>query len=169
MDPIGMELGATMVKVLFVCMGNICRSPTAHGVFETLIQREGLAQHIEIDSAGTHAYHIGEPPDARAQQAAKRRGFDLSAQRARKVQPEDFLEFDYVLAMDRSNYEDLRAICHPDYEHRLRLFLEFAPQAGVQDVPDPYYGGAQGFERVLDLIEAASEGLLVEMRARHGL
>lgn len=158
-----------MVKVLFVCMGNICRSPTAQGVFETLVQREGLAQRIEIDSAGTHAYHIGEPPDKRAQEAAKRRGVDLSVQRARKVQPADFLEFDYVLAMDRSNYEDLRAICHPDYEERLRLFLEFAPQAGEQDVPDPYYGGSQGFERVLDLIEAASEGLLAEMRARHGL
>ncbi|MBI5040066.1 MAG: low molecular weight phosphotyrosine protein phosphatase [Gammaproteobacteria bacterium] len=158
-----------MVKVLFVCMGNICRSPTAQGVFETLVQREGLAQRIEIDSAGTHAYHIGEPPDKRAQEAAKRRGVDLSVQRARKVQPADFLEFDYVLAMDRSNYEDLRAICHPDYEERLRLFLEFAPQAGEQDVPDPYYGGAQGFERVLDLIEAAAEGLLAEMRARHGL
>lgn len=158
-----------MVKVLFVCMGNICRSPTAQGVFEALVEREGLAQRITIDSAGTHAYHIGEPPDKRAQETAKRRGVDLSAQRARKVRPEDFLEFDYVLAMDRGNYEDLRAICHPDYEARLRLFLEFAPQAGEQDVPDPYYGGAQGFERVLDLIEAASAGLLAEMRARHRL
>ncbi|MBI5462501.1 MAG: low molecular weight phosphotyrosine protein phosphatase [Gammaproteobacteria bacterium] len=158
-----------MVKVLFVCMGNICRSPTAQGVFETLVQREGLAPRIEIDSAGTHAYHIGEPPDKRAQEAAKRRGVDLSTQRARKVRAEDFLEYDYVLAMDRSNYEDLRTICHPDYEERLRLFLEFAPQSGEQDVPDPYYGGAQGFERVLDLIEAASAGLLAEMRARHGL
>lgn len=158
-----------MVKVLFVCMGNICRSPTAQGVFETLVSREGLAQHIAIDSAGTHAYHVGEPPDARAQQAALRRGVDLSSQRARKVQPEDFFEYDYVLAMDRSNYEALRDICHPDYEERLRLFLEFAPHLGEQDVPDPYYGGAQGFERVLDLIEAASAGLLAELRARHRL
>lgn len=158
-----------MVKVLFVCMGNICRSPTAQGVFETLLSREGLQGHIQVDSAGTHAYHIGEPPDPRSQQAASRRGIDLSVQRARKVRPEDFLEFDYVLAMDRSNYEDLREICHPDYEERLRLFLEFAPQAGTPDVPDPYYGGAQGFERVLDLIEAAAAGLLAELRNRHRL
>lgn len=156
-----------MVKVLFVCMGNICRSPTAQGVFEALVEREGLAQHIGIDSAGTHAYHVGEPPDQRSQQAAKRRGIDLSTQRARKVRPEDFFEFDYVLAMDRSNYEILRDTCHPDYQDRLRLFLEFAPQHGEQDVPDPYYGGAQGFERVLDLIEAAAAGLLAELRTRH--
>jgi protein-tyrosine phosphatase len=158
-----------MVRVLFVCMGNICRSPTAQGVFETLVQRENLAQRIKIDSAGTHAYHVGEPPDPRATEAAKRRGVDLTTQRARKVKPEDFLEFDYVLAMDSSNYEALREICHPDYEDRLRLFLDFAPQLGVEDVPDPYYGGPQGFERVLDLIEVASEGLLAEMRARHSI
>jgi protein-tyrosine phosphatase len=158
-----------MVKVLFVCMGNICRSPTAQGVFETLVQRENLARHIKIDSAGTHAYHVGEPPDTRATEAAKRRGVDLTTQRARKVKPEDFLEFDYVLAMDSSNFENLREICHPDYEDRLRLFLDFAPHLGVEDVPDPYYGGLQGFERVLDLIEAAAEGLLAEMRARHSI
>ncbi len=158
-----------MVKVLFVCMGNICRSPTAQGVFETLVHRENLAQHIKVDSAGTHAYHVGEPPDPRATQAAKHRGVDLSTQRARKVIPEDFLEFDYVLAMDSSNYEALREICHPDCADRLRLFLDFAPHLGVEDVPDPYYGGPQGFERVLDLIEAAAEALLTEMRARHGI
>lgn len=158
-----------MVKVLFVCMGNICRSPTAQGVFEALLSREGLLGHIQVDSAGTHAYHVGEPPDPRAQQAASRRGVDLSVQRARKVRPEDFLEFDYVLAMDRRNYEDLKEICHPDYEERLRLFLEFAPQVEVPDVPDPYYGGVQGFERVLDLIEQAADGLLAELRSRHRL
>jgi protein-tyrosine phosphatase len=158
-----------MVKVLFVCMGNICRSPTAQGVFEALVSREGLLGHIQVDSAGTHAYHVGEPPDPRAQQAASRRGLDLSVQRARKVRPEDFLEFDYVLAMDRRNYEDLKEICHPDYEDRLRLFLEFAPQVEVPDVPDPYYGGVQGFERVLDLIEQAADGLLAELRSRHRL
>lgn len=148
-------------------MGNICRSPTAQGVFEALIRREGLEQRVLIDSAGTHAYHVGEPPDPRAQQAALRRGVDLSAQRARKVRAEDFLDFDYVLAMDRDNYEVLRELCHPDYKTRLRLFLEFAPQLGEHDVPDPYYGGSQGFERVLDLIEAASAGLLAEMRTRY--
>lgn len=158
-----------MVKVLFVCMGNICRSPTAQGVFEALLSREGLLGHIQVDSAGTHAYHVGEPPDPRAQQAASRRGVDLSVQRARKVRPEDFLEFDYVLAMDRRNYEDLKEICHPDYEERLRLFLEFAPLVELPDVPDPYYGGVQGFERVLDLIEQAADGLLAELRSRHRL
>jgi protein-tyrosine phosphatase len=158
-----------MVKVLFVCMGNICRSPTAQGVFETLVQRENLAQHIKIDSAGTHAYHVGDPPDPRAIEAAKRRGVDLTTQRARKVKPEDLLEFDYVLAMDSSNYEALHEICHPDYADRLRLFLDFAPHLGMEDVPDPYYGGSQGFERVLDLIEAAAEGLLAEMRAQHNI
>lgn len=156
-----------MVKVLFVCMGNICRSPTAQGVFEQLVTREGLQDRIHIDSAGTHAYHIGEPPDARAQAAAKRRGIDLSPQRARRVDTADFLEFDYVLAMDRSNYEDLHAICHPEYTERLKLFLAYAPEAGEQDVPDPYYGGAQGFERVLDLIEMAAQGLLADVKARH--
>lgn len=158
-----------MVRVLFVCMGNICRSPTAEGVFKTLVERERLASKIQIDSAGTHAYHVGKPPDERAQQAASRRGIDLSHQRARKVRHEDFLEFDYVLAMDQSNYEDLRELCHPDYESRLRLFMDFAENAQEQDVPDPYYGGAQGFERVLDLIELASVGLLADIRQQHGL
>lgn len=158
-----------MVKVLFVCLGNICRSPTAQGVFEALVRREGLAGRIHIDSAGTQAYHVGEPPDTRAQQAALRRGIDLSTQRARRVRPEDFLEFDYILAMDRSNYEDLREVCHPDYETRVRLFLEFAAESEEHDVPDPYYGGARGFERVLDLIEQAAAGLLADIRARHNL
>lgn len=158
-----------MVRVLFVCMGNICRSPTAEGVFKALVEREQLAKQIEIDSAGTHAYHVGKPPDPRAQEAAHRRGIDLSDQRARKVRHEDFLEFDYVLAMDRSNYEDLRELCHPDYESRLRLFLEFGQDPQVQDVPDPYYGGPQGFERVLDLIEQASVRLLADIRNQHGI
>ena len=158
-----------MVKVLFVCLGNICRSPTAQGVFESLVRREGLADYIHIDSAGTQAYHVGEPPDARAQQAALRRGVDLSTQRARRVRPEDFLEYDYILAMDRSNYEELREVCHPDYEERVRLFLEFGADPEERDVPDPYYGGARGFERVLDLIEDAAIGLLADIRARHNV
>ncbi|MFA7387561.1 MAG: low molecular weight protein-tyrosine-phosphatase [Thiohalobacteraceae bacterium] len=158
-----------MVKVLFICLGNICRSPTAQGVFEAVLQREGLAGRVQVDSAGTQAWHVGKPPDARAQQAALRRGVDLSGQRARRVRPEDFLEYDYILAMDRSNYEDLRAECHPDYEERIQLFLEFSSASGPEDVPDPYYGGAQGFEQVLDLIEAAAEGLLADIRARHKL
>ncbi len=156
-----------MIKVLFVCMGNICRSPTAQGVFEALLLREGLAEHVHVDSAGTHAYHIGESPDKRATQAAKRRGIDLSSQRARRADMGDFFEFDYVVAMDRSNYEDLQTICPPGEEQRLKLFLEFAPDLEIQDVPDPYYGGHSGFEQVLDLVEAASMGLLQTLRKQH--
>jgi protein-tyrosine phosphatase len=157
------------IKVLFVCMGNICRSPTAQGVFETLVAEAALADHILVDSAGTHAYHIGEPPDTRASEAALRRGVDLSPQKARRVMPADFVEFDYVLAMDRSNLEDLAAQCEPAQSHKLRLFLDFAPDLGRQEVPDPYYGGITGFERVLDLIEEAAKGLLADIRQQHGL
>ena len=155
------------VRVLFVCMGNICRSPTAQGVFEKVVDEAGLAHLIEIHSAGTHAYHVGEPPDARAQEAAGLRGYDLSPQRARRVQESDFIEFDYVLAMDRSNFADLQELALPDYKQRLKLFLEFARELQDTDVPDPYYGGKQGFERVLDLIEAASHGLLEHIRIEH--
>ena len=157
------------VRVLFVCMGNICRSPTAQGVFEKVVEEAGLGHRIEIHSAGTHAYHVGEPPDARAQQAAGRRGYDLSAQRARRVQAEDFIEYHYVLAMDQSNFADLQALALPDHAERLKLFLEFARDLPDTDVPDPYYGGRQGFERVLDLIEAASNGLLEHIRLEHKL
>jgi len=157
------------IKVLFVCMGNICRSPTAQGVFEALVAGSSLAEQILVDSAGTHAYHIGEPPDARASEAALRRGVDLSPQKARRVTPEDFVEFDYVLAMDRSNYEDLSALCEAGYLPKLRLFLEYAPDLKLYEVPDPYYGGATGFERVLDLIEEAAQGLLADIRQQHGI
>ncbi len=156
-----------MVKVLFVCLGNICRSPTAEGVFTKLVEDEGLASRIEIDSAGTHAYHVGNPPDARAQVAARNRGVELSNLRARKAIAEDFQVFDYVLAMDLDNYENLREICPPEHEHKLSLFLDFAPDTGVREVPDPYYGGATGFERVLDLVEEAARGLLEDIRRRH--
>jgi len=157
------------IKVLFVCMGNICRSPTAQGVFESLVARASLAEHILVDSAGTHAYHIGEPPDTRASEAALRRGVDLSPQKARRIKPADLVEFDYVLAMDRSNLEDLSAQCDPAHLPKLRLFLEFAPGLGTEEVPDPYYGGVTGFERVLDLIEEAAEGLLADIRQQHGI
>ena len=159
----------TRVSVLFVCMGNICRSPTAQGVFERLVEEHRLADAIEIDSAGTHAYHVGEPPDQRASAAALQRGVDLSSQQARRVSPEDFERFDYVLAMDRDNYDILAASCPDEHESRLRLFLEFAPDLLTREVPDPYYGGSSGFERVLDLIEEASEGLLASIRQQHGL
>ncbi len=157
------------VKVLFVCMGNICRSPTAQGVFEKLVSEHALAERIVIDSAGTHAYHIGDVPDARASAAAMRRGIDLSSQRARRVSPADFDQFDYVLAMDSSNYADLSGLCSPEQVPKLQLFLEFASVPDTKEVPDPYYGGATGFERVLDLIEEASAGLLETIRRQHGI
>jgi protein-tyrosine phosphatase len=158
-----------MVRVLFVCMGNICRSPTAEGVFTALVEREGLLDLISIDSAGTHAYHVGEPPDTRAQSAALQRGIDISAQRARRVTSEDFERFDYVLPMDLSNYRELEALRPEECRAVLRRFLDYAPDLPEEDVPDPYYGGPKGFARVLDLIEVAAEGLLAEIRQRHGL
>jgi protein-tyrosine phosphatase len=158
-----------MVRVLFVCMGNICRSPTAQGVFEHLVAGEGLTSLIQIDSAGTHAYHVGEPPDVRATQAARKRSVDLASQRARRVTGDDFLDFDYVLAMDRNNYDDLMSLCPPDHQSKLHLFLEFASGLEEDEVPDPYYGGITGFDRVLDLIERASQGLLAEIRQQHRL
>lgn len=152
------------VSVLFVCMGNICRSPTAEGVFRHLVRQEELEHLVQTDSAGTHAYHVGNPPDSRAQATAERRGIELHDLRARRVSVEDFDLFDYVLAMDRDNYEILSDLCPPGYESRLRLFMEFAPQLNIPEVPDPYYGGASGFERVFDMVEEASQGLLEEIR-----
>lgn len=153
-----------MVRVLFVCLGNICRSPTAEGVFRKLVVEEGLIDHIEIDSAGTHAYHIGKPPDHRAQAAALRRGVDLSALRGRQAVREDIERFHYVLAMDEENYEHLLAMCPEGMEERVRLFLEFAPHRSERNVPDPYYGGPAGFDRVLDMVEEAARGLLADIR-----
>lgn len=147
-------------RVLFVCMGNICRSPTAEGVFLKVLNERAPQLKIGVDSAGTHAYHIGTSPDARARRAAERRGIDLSTQRARKVQVDDFARFDLVLAMDRLNHATLVDQSPSEFHERIRLFLEFAPNAGIEDVPDPYYGGSKGFEHVLDLVEEASEGLL---------
>lgn len=154
------------VRVLFVCMGNICRSPTAEGVFRRHVQEAGYSELIEIDSAGTHAYHVGKPPDSRAQAAALRRGIDISALRGRQAMPEDIVYFDYVLAMDEENYEHLLDLAPAGYEGRVQLFLEYATHFTERAVPDPYYGGPSGFDRVLDLIEDASEGLLVEIRSR---
>lgn len=145
-------------------MGNICRSPTAEGVFRHLVRQEDLEHLVQTDSAGTHAYHVGNPPDARAQATAKRRGIELHDLRARRVSAGDFELFDYVLAMDRDNYEILSDLCPPGFESRLRLFMEFAPQLNIPEVPDPYYGGANGFERVFDMVEAAARGLLEDIR-----
>ena len=154
------------VSVLFVCMGNICRSPTAEGVFRHIVKQQGLEEHIHIDSAGTHAYHVGEQPDSRAQQTARTRGIDLSQQRARKVRHDDFEHFDYVLAMDNDNHAILASLCPGDKDECLSLFLDFAKQRPESEVPDPYYGGPQGFEHVFDLVEEASQGLLDDIRKR---
>lgn len=153
-----------MVKILFVCMGNICRSPTAEGVFRQKVIEAGIEDRVEIDSAGTLAYHVGHPPDQRAQKAALRRGIDLSSQRARKVTSQDFEAFDFVIAMDSDNHYELEAICPSGHEDRLHMFLKFAENSAETDVPDPYYGGGNGFEVVLDLIEDASEGLLKHLK-----
>ena len=150
-------------------MGNICRSPTAEGVFRHAVNQAGLADQIFIDSAGTHAYHVGNPPDPRAQAAAIKRNIDLSSQRARKVKAADFEEFDYVLAMDHSNCSDLESICPNGHENRISLFLDFANNANEREVPDPYYGGEQGFEHVLDLIEEAANGLLASITDKHSI
>ena len=155
-----------MVRGLFVCLGNICRSPTAEGAFRKLVQEQGLAKHVEIDSAGTHAYHIGAPPDARAQQAARQRGIDLSGLRGRQATARDIEQFDYVLAMDRENHENLLAICPAGLEHKVQLFMEFAPTRSEKEVPDPYFGGPAGFDRVLDMIEDAAAGLLDDIQKR---
>jgi protein-tyrosine phosphatase len=155
------------VSVVFVCMGNICRSPTAEAVFRHYVESAGLAEHILIDSAGTHDYHIGDKPDARAQRAAQQRGYDMSTLRGRQVGEEDFRSFDYVLAMDSANLAILQRITPPGSETRARLFLEYARHHTEREVPDPYYGGAEGFERVLDMVEDAAQGLLEEIRQRH--
>ncbi len=159
----------TRVRVLFVCMGNICRSPTAHGVFRKLVEDAGLVDRIEIDSAGTHAYHEGEPPDRRAQEAALRRGIEMHDLRARRARSEDFEYFDYILAMDQDNYHSLSSICPEGrgLERRLMLLMDFAPQMRVREVPDPYYGASSGFETVYDMVEAAASGLLEDIRRRH--
>lgn len=152
-----------MTKVLFVCMGNICRSPTAEGVFRQRVREAGLEQRITIDSAGTHDYHIGKPPDRRAQAAAAGRGYDLSGLRGRQVEKRDFDEFDYILAMDAENLANLNRIKPAKHKAQVKLFLEFARDHALREVPDPYYGGAQGFERVLDMVEDAAAGLLAEI------
>ncbi|HEX5208034.1 MAG TPA: low molecular weight protein-tyrosine-phosphatase [Steroidobacteraceae bacterium] len=154
------------MRILFVCLGNICRSPTAEVVFRVVAQRDAPELVLEIDSAGTAAYHVGELPDQRMRQAAARRGYDLSTLRARVVEPDDFEHYDLILAMDRENLRVLEHRAPPEARKRLRLFLEFAPDAGVSEVPDPYYGGPNGFEDVLDLIESASRGLVEHLRRR---
>ena len=152
------------INVLFVCLGNICRSPTAHGVFEKRVAEAGLANHIYIDSAATGSFHVGSSPDPRTQRAAAARGYDLSAQRARQVTPEDFQQFDFILPMDRMNLGNLKAMKPAGYTGQLSLFMDFSRQRQYGQVPDPYSGGVDGFELVLDLVEDASDGLLAHIR-----
>ncbi|MBM5570669.1 MULTISPECIES: low molecular weight protein-tyrosine-phosphatase [Deefgea] len=149
-----------MQKVLMVCTGNICRSPTADGVLRHLIAQHRLEGRIEVDSAGTQSYHVGEAPDRRSQKHAKQRGYDLSKLRARQVQQADYAEYDLILAMDRSHLNYLTQHCPAAYQQKIKLFLSFASQTTEQEVPDPYYGGEQGFEYVLDLVEDACQGIL---------
>jgi protein-tyrosine phosphatase len=153
-----------MRRVLFVCMGNICRSPTAEGVFRKVLAERAPDLDIFIDSAGTHGYHDGAPPDPRACRAAERRGVDLKSLRARRVTAEDFARFELVLAMDEQNLEFLLEVCPVEYRARVKLLLEFAPHLGRREVPDPYYGGSTGFEHVLDLVEEAAAGLLEHLK-----
>ena len=153
-------------RVLFVCLGNICRSPTAEAVFRDLVQREAAGSPIEADSAGTHAYQTDSPPDERSIAAAARRGIDMRDLRARKVTASDFERFDLLLAMDERIYWRLLEIAPPAHRDRVRMFLEFAPELGRREVPDPYSGGPEGFEDVLDLVEAAARGLLTALGNR---
>jgi protein-tyrosine phosphatase len=151
-------------RVLFVCMGNICRSPTAEAVFRTAVERTNFGRRVHVASAGTGDWHVGSPPDRRAIQAARRRGYDLVALRARQVEAADFARFGWILAMDRVNLRELDALRPETFSGHLGLFLDLAPGLGVREVPDPYYGGAEGFERVLDLVETASAALIERLR-----
>lgn len=148
-----------------ICMGNICRSPTAEGVLRARLAAAGLADRVEVDSAGTHDYHVGAPPDPRSQEHAARRGYDLAPLRARTVRADDFARFDWLLAMDEDNLERLKAACPAAHRGKLARLMAFAPEAGSDIVPDPYYGGADGFDRVLDLVEAACDGLIAHLQA----
>ena len=157
-----------MKRVLFVCTGNICRSPTAEGVFRRLVEQAGLPDRIGMDSAGTHGYHVGEPPDPRTQAVASAKGYDLSGLRARRIAREDFSRFDMVLAMDRDHHALLARFAPPSAGRKLRMIMEFARRSRVDEVPDPYYGGPDGFEFVLSLVEDAAEGLLEHLRNELG-
>lgn len=152
-----------MTKVLFVCLGNICRSPTAEAVFRRQVQAAGLSHLIQADSAGTGDYHIGEEPDSRAREAALKRGYDMSTLRARQVQPKDFEEFHQILAMDGANLAILKRHCPPAHSHKLGLFMDYSRRFSEREVPDPYFGGADGFEIVLDMVEDAASGLLAKL------
>ncbi len=158
-----------MVKVLFVCMGNICRSPSAEGVFYNLLAENGLENIIYVDSAGTHGYHTGEQADKRAVKAAFKRGVDIRQHRARMIDRDDFEKWDYILAMDNDNYDRLIRQCPLEHSQKVKMFLEFASKLDEMEVPDPYYGGDEGFEYVLDLLEVAAKGLLKDIELNHSI
>jgi protein-tyrosine phosphatase len=155
------------VSVLFVCLGNICRSPTAHAVFRKLVEDSGLAAEIEIDSAGTAAYHVGKHPDTRSMEVARGRGIEMLDLRARKVDFGDFYAYDYILAMDDENFYNLKELALPEHHEKIQMFLDYSDEFSEREVPDPYYGGAQGFEHVFDLVDSASKGLLNHIRQNH--
>ncbi|HEV3105800.1 MAG TPA: low molecular weight protein-tyrosine-phosphatase [Trinickia sp.] len=157
------------IAVCFVCLGNICRSPTAESVMRAQIDEADLSERIFVDSAGTGDWHVGEAPDERAQQAARQRGYDLSALRARQITRDDFDRFDLLLAMDERNLGHLRQLCPPEHQSKIRLLMEFASVAATREVADPYFGGGEGFELVLDQCEKACHGLLAHLRARLGV
>ncbi|MCP4875184.1 MAG: low molecular weight phosphotyrosine protein phosphatase [Gammaproteobacteria bacterium] len=157
-----------MIKVLFVCMGNICRSPTAHGVFQSIVDKNGLGNLIQVDSAGTHSYHIGSSPDQRSQATALARGIDLSGLRARRFVTTDFVEFDYLLGMDKGNLADMNALKPDDAHTRVNLMLDYSQNFDQLEVPDPYYGN-DGFELVFDMVDDAAQGLLREIRSQHDI
>lgn len=154
------------VRVLMVCLGNICRSPTAHGVFQHRIDSAGFSEYIEVDSAGTADYHIGKKPDNRTRAAAKQRGYSLSGLRARQLQASDFEDFDYILAMDDNNLRDMARLCPPEHRKKLGLYMDFADN-NYSFVPDPYYGEDDGFQLVLDLVEEVSDALLAHIKIHH--
>lgn len=155
-------------RVLMVCMGNICRSPTAEGVFRHFVKTNRLGDKVEVDSAGTHGYHVGEAPDQRTQRAAKVRGYDLSQLRARKVAPQDIDYFDLILAMDKTNLDNLQRMALPDTHDRIQLFMDYAKNFDDDEVPDPYYGLGHGFDLVLDMVEDASRGLVEKLKTDMG-
>jgi len=155
------------IRVLFVCLGNICRSPTAEGVFRQLCSEAGIDHAVSADSAGTGGYHVGDPPDERSQRAARARGIEIGNLRARQVSVTDFEAFDYVLAMDRKNHRHLTAMCPPTRQGKLHLLMDFAPESAARELPDPYFSDGDGFELVLDLAETAGRGLVAQIREQH--
>jgi len=153
-------------RILMVCMGNICRSPTAEVVCREYVRKNGLGAKVEIDSAGTHGYHVGESPDGRTQRAAALRGYDLSQLRARKVAPQDLDYFDLILAMDKSNLDNLQRMSRPEHQEKIRLFMSYASHFDDEEVPDPYYGLGHGFDLVLDMVEDAASGVVAELQKK---